>query len=55
MKETTRIIVAEITEIYKDRTDLLPTNEVQKALETLFSDKDDVHITVQDFEMEVEK
>lgn len=53
MKETTRIITIEITDIIKGDTSRDAEAE-KRGLETLFSNHDDLHIRIQDFEMEID-
>jgi len=60
MKEITRIITAQITEIARiEDVEDIPTKErsaekLREVLEDNFGGLDDVVITVQDFEMDVE-
>lgn len=50
MTETTRIITIEITEVHHGKP-VRTAETVKKDFELMFKDSDDVHVTVQDFEM----
>lgn len=56
MKETTRVTTIEITDVFSGEDDgLHGREETRKMWLGLIGHRDDVHVTVQDFVMEVEE
>lgn len=56
MKETTRVVTIEITDVFSGEADSQHSaEETRQMWLKLIGKRDDVHVTVQDFVMEVEK